>query len=351
MPILSDQYVKHNSRLIDLLKLVLAILVVGIHTTPMGFGCRPLFRVGVPLFFMISSYLFFLKQGTCATALERRKKLVRSVRRIMKLYLFWFVILLPVTLRIRFFSKQQDFDIWVDGVQRFFFDSTFLGSWYLMALVIGIATVWFLNEKRVHDIWILALGVLMYVLCCMTSVYRPLVANIPWLAQVLIPFETAIVCPHNSFAAGILFVATGKLLAQRSFHIPNAVLIVMTLVLIVLLYGEHFFVKSLCEVTSDDCYLMLPPLCLCLLVLVGQNTKLKLNFDTRPLRACSTIVYCSHISVAYCLNIVFNRFVEKESAIYYVLLFSATLSLALLLSYVLLRLEKRDSLHWLRFSH
>ena len=350
MKISSAQYIKHNGSEIDLLKFVLAIFVVGIHTSAVNFIGRPVFRVGVPIFIIISSYLFFVKQKTCATAPERKQGLVRYVKRIMKLYLFWFVFLLPVTVHKKW-CVNPGFDTLVDVVRKFFFDSTFSGSWFLMALVLGLPVVWFLNEKKIHDFWILALGIMLYLLCCMTSVYRPLVANVPWLAQLLDSCETVIVCPHNSFVVGILFLAMGKMLAQRSFYVPNAVLIVMTVVSLVLLYGEYFFIKSMYKVTNDDCFLMLSPLSVCLFMLVGQNARFRLNFDTKPLRTYSTIIYCSHISVAYCLYQVLINFVKYKSAIYYLSLFSATLLLVLLLSYVLLRLEKRDSLHWLKYSH
>ena len=44
--------------ILDLAKFVMAIMVVGIHTLG-KYGIYPVFRIAVPLFFMISSYLFF----------------------------------------------------------------------------------------------------------------------------------------------------------------------------------------------------------------------------------------------------------------------------------------------------
>ena len=49
---------RENIEILDVTKFVLAIMVVGIHTLG-KYGIYPLFRIAVPLFFMISSYLFF----------------------------------------------------------------------------------------------------------------------------------------------------------------------------------------------------------------------------------------------------------------------------------------------------
>ena len=74
-----------NGNKFDILKLVLAILIVGIHSTKAGMILRPVFRLAVPLFFIISSYLFFLKQCTLSSWRERYKGLKKYAKRINKL--------------------------------------------------------------------------------------------------------------------------------------------------------------------------------------------------------------------------------------------------------------------------
>lgn len=55
---------------IDLIKFILAILVVMLHILDYGV-LAPLFRCAVPLFFTISAYLFFNKLKTKETPAER----------------------------------------------------------------------------------------------------------------------------------------------------------------------------------------------------------------------------------------------------------------------------------------
>lgn len=350
--ILSNQYIKFNSRQIDLLKFVLAVLVVGVHTlSSVDFIGRPILRLGVPIFFIISSYLFFLKQESCASAQKRKQGLIKYVKRILKLYLFWFVVLFPITVYYNKWHINPSLDTMVIIVQNFFFNQTFLGSWYLMALILGIALVWALGEIRVNDVWIVIIGILLYLLCCMSTNYNSLVAKVPLLNQTLKSYEMVFSMPHNSFPAGILFIAMGKILAQHSFHVPNKFLFIAAFVLFVLLYCEFFWVKSFGEIFSDDCYLMLPPLCLCLFMLIGQNEKYKFEFNTKPPRAYSTIIYCSHISIAFCLYGMLRNYVEYNTTAYQIMSFLITLALSSVLAFLILKLEKRRHFCLLNYSH
>lgn len=49
--LVSCQYLKNDGRRFDILKFVLAILVVLIHTSQQGMLFRPILRAAVPLFF------------------------------------------------------------------------------------------------------------------------------------------------------------------------------------------------------------------------------------------------------------------------------------------------------------
>lgn len=79
--------------ILDVAKFVMAIMVVGIHTLG-KYGIYPLFRIAVPLFFMISSYLFFSDPDKCGNVICLKKFCLRNI----KLYTFWFIALMPVFL-------------------------------------------------------------------------------------------------------------------------------------------------------------------------------------------------------------------------------------------------------------
>ena len=115
-----------NGNKFDILKLVLAIFIVGIHSTRAGMILRPVFRLAVPLFFIISSYLFFLKQCTLSSWIERYKGLKKYAKRILLLYLFWFLLLFPFTIYYREWYVDFCPDKLITIARSFFFGSTLL---------------------------------------------------------------------------------------------------------------------------------------------------------------------------------------------------------------------------------
>lgn len=348
----SNDYVKYNSKKIDILKLILAILVVCIHTTRVGGALRPIFRIAVPLFFIISSYLFFLKQSKQATVIERKRALWRYVKRILILYFFWFVVLFEPTARARQWFNDFNFGTVLDIVKNFFLSSTFIASWFLIASIVAMVIVWFLAEKKVKDVWLLALGAVLYGVCCLVSNYYFLCLSIPGFESAYSTFTQVFTYPFNSFPVALLFVVMGKILAQRSLHIPIRALRIMLALSLVLIYCEFFFIKYCGTVVCDDCYFALPPLCMSLFMLVGQSTPMAISYDTTPLRAYSTIIYCSHATIAFQVGCELRELLLNPNSFQYLAFrFVATFLCVFVLSYTILKLEKLKPLSFLRYSH
>lgn len=133
----------------DILKFVLALLIVALHTQLFPGIMKPWVRVAVPLFFMVSSFFFFRKVNKCADAAEARGVLAHFAKRSGMLYLFWFVVLLIPTIGIR--------EYFFDGILNGFasmacdavFGSTFAASWFITANVICICIVFALRRYKV----------------------------------------------------------------------------------------------------------------------------------------------------------------------------------------------------------
>ncbi|MBR5087243.1 MAG: acyltransferase [Muribaculaceae bacterium] len=350
--ITSNEYIKVNGNKFDFLKLVLAVLVAGIHLSHTGFVLRPVFRIAVPLFFMISSYLFFSRQGELQSHQLRKQAFFKFAKRILALYLFWFVVLLPVTIDHRGWCSNVNIFTVIDIVRGFFFGSTFKASWFLMASLIGTFIVWYLAEQKVKDRWIIVLGVLVYVGCCLVSNYYHLCDKIPYFDRLYHKYCFFFTEPYNSFPMAILFVAIGKLMAQNKFQVRQSTLKVAILLLAICLYGEFFMTKHFCLVIKDDCFFLMPPLCLCLFMHLGQSKPHCYSFDTITMRSLSVIIYCCHNSIAYVIARYFRTMgmrIDTGSELF--VLFTLTLSISSLIAFAILCVEKRRNLGWLRFSH
>ena len=124
----------------DLFKIIISFVVMIVHTRIFGDSrfhwLHPWCRIAIPVYFMISSFLFFSKYDRLPDD-EKNSYLRKFVKRDLTLYLFWFIVFLPFTIIYR--------DCLHKGIAFFFgmilLGSSFPASWYLIALVIGIPPV------------------------------------------------------------------------------------------------------------------------------------------------------------------------------------------------------------------
>ena len=141
----------------------------------------------------------------------QKRRLAKFVLRNLRLYAFWFTALLPVVLVMK---KYFEGGI-VHGTLRFFADiilgSTFPASWYISALVIGCVIMYFVRG-RAGSIAALLLSCAAYFICCLMSNYRGLFEGsaMEHIFVVLYPGTF-----YNSFPAGLVWIALGKLLAAK----------------------------------------------------------------------------------------------------------------------------------------
>ena len=131
---------------LDVMKFLMAFLIVDIHvhgsiiTPPIlrEHVIQPLESMAVPLFFVISSFLFFRK----ARYAERLPGVVlHFVKRLAILYVFWCVVWNPIIyIQKEYFHPMT---AWTPLclVRDFFFGSMFDASWFLGALLVGVPLV------------------------------------------------------------------------------------------------------------------------------------------------------------------------------------------------------------------
>lgn len=133
---------------LDLLKFSMAIAVVGLHSWLFSnVPClhalvHPLYLVAVPVFFTVSAYLFFTKVERTAGKGDW-SVLGHYVKRLAIFYLFWFTVMLPVTV----VAQQWHRHFGVAGFCRdLFLGSTFRGSWFIAALLFGMPCVFAMRK-------------------------------------------------------------------------------------------------------------------------------------------------------------------------------------------------------------
>lgn len=284
---------------IDIMKFILALMVVAIHINPFGeYGYLrfPLTRVAVPLFFMVSSFFFFRKIHN-----KKRNTVKNFVLRNIKLYFSWMVLLMPVTLRLQHYFT----DGILIGIKKviisILFASTFPGSWYISALLIDVLIINLLS-KYLKDYTLLFFGFVLYCSCCLMSNYGALLSTEGILINIRNMYPGVF---FNSFPVGFFWVALGKVFAEKESlckkTAANGMFLVMGLILLI---GEQILIKRLdCEY-KNDCYFMLVPVCYVLFsIVLSLEIKVKKG---ELLQVISTVTYCLHIS----LGLVFREILE-----------------------------------------
>ena len=343
----SNNYICQTGKRFDLLKFVLAFFVVGIHAMPVTFCLRPYFRIAVPLFFMMSSYFFFLKQTRLLSNEEKKKSLITYVNRVISLYLFWSILFLPFIIHNHEWYRLN-VETLLKIIKSILISGTFPASWYLTALVISISLVWFFS-KKMNNYVLLCLGIIAYVICCLTSNYFSLYEELPHSVLIYKSYSFVLGKPCNSFMAALLFVVTGKMLAEKTIYVLNKKLLFIFAVSIILLFFEVSIIekfslnKSFVDY-SDDSFFSLVPLCTSLFMLVGQNV-FPLRINTIFLRNSSTIIYCCHFTIVILICDYLNLFSKGY------LLYLTVYMMALIISLILFVAEKQATLKWLRYSH
>lgn len=350
---------KKNYASIDIAKLILSFIVVAIHVSPFGAEYSylrfPIVRIAVPLFFVMSGFLFFAHLPDQSDRAGCRARLGSFVKRNMLLYLAWFVILIPITFYRNGYFGKSAFYVLAEMVKGFFFGSTFPASWYIMATVICVSIVYFLR-KYLNNTLLLAFGALAYVICTAASNYRGVLDPEGLVMRVIEAYPLSI---YVGFPAGFYWIAVGKSFADAqkkdaqdapgenkiSKTVINALLAVL---LFGVLFCEQILIDRLGSSWRNDCYFTLMLLCPVLFSLVlSWNAKCR---HASRMRRMSTVIYCSHVAAGTVFGFVLRKLgADTDGILVSLLVYLVTIVCCAVLSLVIDKLSEKKHLGWLRY--
>lgn len=326
--------------ILDVTKFVLSIMVVGIHTLG-KYGIYPLFRIAVPLFFMISSYLFFSNSEKRGNIGFLKKFCIRN----LKLYCFWFIVLMPVFLPLGgYLTGNLLFNVF-KLIIKVFFGSTFTASWYISALVIGMCFVFACDKFKIDYRIVLGFTFLIYVICCLNSNYRNLMADDSIIVMINRIYPGTI---YNGFLAGLFWISLGYVFACKGKICNRKKSKIGLIVSILLLEGEYFIVTKYHLAVDNDCYFMLVPVCYFIFDnLIKCNWKCK-KIEVKLLRKYSTIIYCVHGSVAVLIE---NYWIIETNLLCCILKFVIVLIISICIAYAICTLEMKKVFNCLHYAY
>lgn len=151
----------NQSKAFDIIKISAAIIIVARHCHFINEW--PLFDlivgnfsgICIPLFFMISSYLFYNKLNPNACVSSKRRVLRRSLVRLVIFFGVWYVLMIPWTWE-RWFSIAT----YKETITAILFHCTCSGLWFIKALIFNLILIFFCNKSRRFKtfLWIIAIG-------------------------------------------------------------------------------------------------------------------------------------------------------------------------------------------------
>jgi serine/alanine racemase len=241
---------------IDGFRLIAALLVVSIHTSPLAslnptadfILTRILARVAVPFFFMTSGFFLLSRYS------KNADKLKTFLRKTALLYLAAVALYLPLNLYAGYFHQAH---LLPNLLKDLLVDGTFYHLWYLPAALLGAALSWLLVRR-----WgfgpALALSALLYALGLLGDSYYGLAQRVPALASLYDAlFEVMDYTRNGLFFAPLLFVL-GGFLADREAKPSLAVSLAGFALSLALLLCEGMTLRRLGWPRHDSMYLLLP---------------------------------------------------------------------------------------------
>lgn len=202
---------------LDYCKLLMAFLVIAIHTSPLaGINAtadfvltRILARIAVPFFLMVSGF-FLLPQYLFEKNTDSRP-LHTFLKKTGLLYLAAVLLYLPVNFYAGHF---QDAGIW-DILRMLLFDGTFYHLWYLPAAMLGVLIACFLGKKLPFKA-VLFVCLFLYLLGLTGDSYYGLVLTMPALKS----FYDVLFCVFSYTRNGIfyapIFLVIGAALSPKA---------------------------------------------------------------------------------------------------------------------------------------
>ena len=283
-------YKEYNS--IDILKFVLSIFVMMIHSGMDKTLISPLLRTAVPLFFIISGFFFFQKTKKLSDGKEKISALWHFVKRNLFLYLFWTILQMPIWIYTRGYYRDLFPNGFFSIIKDFFLGSGFTGSWYIPALILGTIIIFFLSKKIPAGVLIL-ITLPLYVICCFYTNYWNLLDS----NSILVKFNefyqnTTGLHFYTGLPVSLFWISIGNFFAKKEILIKTRYLIICLTASALFIAIERYLILKYQLATIDDCYFTLILLCPLIFLIVNRHS---ITFKSRiRVREISTIIYVVH---------------------------------------------------------
>ena len=342
---------KSEFNAVDIAKFICAIVIFTIHVIPFtpedGFYytlnlwfyyCFS--RTAVPFFFTAAGFFLYRKTTYNTFSLGPTK---RYIAKILKLYLIWTIIYLPLSIRTIKADKLGTAHGILIYIRDFIFQGSYLHLWFYPSLIFAVMIVSFCLSKKVSINKILIVAAVFYAIGLLGQTWfgmiEPLRTKAPELWHAFSIAKSVVVTTRNGLFEGFIFVALGATIAFNGFKISQGKAALLLLLSFFLLFAETYFVLGHRIAKGYDMHISLVPL-----TYFGFGTIANIRIGSRSnvfkaLRILSSLVYCIHLWIVW----IISRMLAATGLTRYLI----CLSLTIAVSYVLMKLSKTKPFRWL----
>lgn len=286
---------RNSDNLLDFFRVIAAILVVAIHTSPLSsisgdadfFVTRVLARIAVPFFFMVTGHFVLGNNMYC---LENRSgRIWNRIKKLLILYGIAVFIYFPVGIYAGHYEEIHFDDIF----RMIVFDGTFYHLWYFPAVITGIAVVWLLGRILSLKELTFVTGFL-YIIGLLGDSYFGFVEMMPWLQRLYEAGFSISTYTRNGIFFAPLFLVLGMWMGKkRNYFAKEYKKINLGIGLgfsFLAMTTEAFLLRYFKMQRHDSMYIFLIPVMLFLYQLLLQKKGKKRS----GLRVFSTWIYILH---------------------------------------------------------
>lgn len=307
----------------DLLKFILAILIISGHTAlfqeyaDIARIREIISSIAVPTFMAISAYLFFRKVYNVPEDKDSKPVLLKTLKRLALLFLCWYILMLPMTY-FKFFSvatiKETIFAI--------FFSCTFNGYWFIKALFINTCIFYFCRNGKA------------LLFCSIISWIIYLFFSYNYILHIIdFPYH-----PYYSFYYNLAYYSVGVLFAKYGDRLlsknTNNLLLISSFMLVFFLGFQKLF-NPLYRLVSIP-----------LLFILFYQLELESKPYYKTMRDMSIILYMIHFFLIWIYDIATIDVVQ-----YSIIRFLVVSLVAIIISLLIIRNGNKPGFVWLKYLY
>lgn len=234
---------------VDFLKLIMAFFVVGIHSQlskffgPVGEGVLDnIFALAVPYFFICSGYFLFNKINISNINKENSIVITNYLKKIIKLYIVWSIIYLPLTIYGELFVWKTST---VKAVVKIIKNYILVGEnfyswqlWYLLGLIVAVIIIYFLAKLKLNYKIITIISLVLFLIGIGIDT---LSVNEVFENQLNV-YYTVFSTTRNGFFYGFFYVSLGMLIANKEekLGIIDIAILILSIVGLLLFNASPF---------------------------------------------------------------------------------------------------------------